>query len=181
MTGFADNIRDATAAFTDEELGILRRHEPVTENIVIKILDGTMRLAMKFFLLHPNGKIPPAAHDLPYSFIFRFALCAFLHALHWRVRGGAGDRLAERLPHFQTRTDRKVNSTARQSATEKGAGRLRGLTSNVKPRMRLQRSVASLWSLDDRQDCLRRLSRNSRSLVAPGDYAGRWVAGARKA
>jgi hypothetical protein len=56
-----------------------------------------MRLAMKFFLLHPNGKIPPAAHDLPYSFIFRFALCAFLHALHWRVRGGAGDRLAERM------------------------------------------------------------------------------------
>jgi hypothetical protein len=97
MVGFADNIRDATPSFTDEELGILRRQEPVTDDIVVKILDGTMRLAMKFFLLHPNGKIPPAAHDLPYSFIFRFALCAFLHALHWRVPGGAEDRLAERM------------------------------------------------------------------------------------
>jgi hypothetical protein len=86
MTGFADNILDATAAFTDDELGILRRHEPVTDAIVLKILDGTLRLAMKFFLLHPDGKRPPAVYDVPYTFIFRFALCAFLHALHWRAR-----------------------------------------------------------------------------------------------
>jgi hypothetical protein len=97
MAGFADNIRDATATFTDDELGILRSHEPVTDAIVLKILDGALRLAMTFFLLHPNGKKPPGAYDVPYSFIFRFALCAFLHALHWRVRGGAEDRLAERM------------------------------------------------------------------------------------
>jgi hypothetical protein len=97
MAGFAENILDATTAFTDDELGTLRRHEPITDAIVLKILDGTLRLAETFFLLHPDRKKPPAIYDVPYTFIFRFALCALLHALHWRVRGGAEDRLAERM------------------------------------------------------------------------------------
>lgn len=97
MKGFADNIQDATAQFTDEELGILRRHEPVTDAIDLKILDGTLKLADKFFLLHPEIKKQPKVHEVPHSFIFRFALCAYLHALHWRVQGGAQDRLAEKM------------------------------------------------------------------------------------
>ena len=97
MKGFADNIQDATAKFTEEELGILRRHEPVTDAIVLKILEGTLNLADKFFLLHPDIKKQPKVHEVPHTFIFRFALCAYLHALHWRVRGGAQDRLAEKM------------------------------------------------------------------------------------
>ena len=31
--GFADNIEDATSQFTEEELGILRRHEPITRTL----------------------------------------------------------------------------------------------------------------------------------------------------
>ena len=84
-----------------------------------------------------------------------------------------------RSPNFETRTDRKVNSTTRQGATEKAAAR--ALTSKVKPRMRLKRSGASLWSFDDRCKCLRRISRNGRSDFALGYYARRRVAGARKA
>jgi hypothetical protein len=75
----------------------LRRHEPVTYAIVLKILDGTLKLADKFFLLHPEIKKQPKVHEVPHTFIFRFALCAYLHALHWRVQGGAQDRLAEKM------------------------------------------------------------------------------------
>lgn len=50
----ADNIEDATAWFTDEEFGILRRREPHTDEMILKILDGTIQLAEKFYLLHPD-------------------------------------------------------------------------------------------------------------------------------
>lgn len=97
MNGFADNIKDATKEFTDDELGILRCHESVPHAIVLKILGGTLKLADSFFLMHPDIRSQPKLHDVPHTFIFRFALCAFLHALHWRVKGGAEDRLPERM------------------------------------------------------------------------------------
>lgn len=97
INGFADNIKDATKEFTKDELGILRRHEPVPQVIVLKILDGTLKLADSFFLMHPDIPPQPKMQDVPHTFIFRFALCAFLHALHWRVKGGVEDRLPERM------------------------------------------------------------------------------------
>jgi len=97
MKGFADNIEDATAQFTDEELDILRRREPHTDEMILKIFDGTIELAEKFYLLHPDITKLPEAHEIPYTFLFRFALCVYLHALHWRVQGGARDRLPERM------------------------------------------------------------------------------------
>ena len=97
MKGFAANIEDATSKFTDEELAILRNKQPLTETIVVKILDGTMNLAWKFFALHPELEKLPPAHELPHTFIFRMALCAYLHALRWRVAGGAADALPERM------------------------------------------------------------------------------------
>jgi hypothetical protein len=44
----------------------LRRHEPVTYAIVLKILDGTLKLADKFFLLHPEIKKQPKVHEVPH-------------------------------------------------------------------------------------------------------------------
>lgn len=95
--GFADNIEDATNQFTDEELGLLRRHEPITSDIAVKIFDGTMNLALKFFVMHPNFEELPPAQEAPYTFLFRMALCAYLHALRWRVAGGAAGALPERM------------------------------------------------------------------------------------
>jgi hypothetical protein len=97
MKGFAENIEDATGQFTADELAILRNKQPVTEAVAVKILDGTMNLARKFFALHPEIKKLPPAHELPYTFIFRMALCAYIHALRWRVAGGAVDALPERM------------------------------------------------------------------------------------
>lgn len=97
MQGFADNIQDATASFTNEELGVLRRGEAPTDAIILKVFNGTLNLADKFFLLHPEITKQPKVHEVPHTFIFRFALCAYLHALHWRVQGGAAARLPEKM------------------------------------------------------------------------------------
>jgi hypothetical protein len=64
---------------------------------VVKILDGTMNLAMKFFALHPEIEKAPPSDELPHTFIFRMALCAYIHALRWRVAGGAAGALPERM------------------------------------------------------------------------------------
>jgi hypothetical protein len=94
---FADNIEDATSQFTDEELSILRRHEPLTPEIGAKIVDGVLKLTLKFFALHPGVDELPPSDEVPYTFIFRLALCAYIHALRWRVAGGAKDALPERM------------------------------------------------------------------------------------
>lgn len=95
--GFADNIEDATSDFTDEELGILRRREPITADMAVKIFEGVMRLTLKFYALHPGIDELPPANEVPYTFIFRMALCAYIHALRWRVAGGAAGALPERM------------------------------------------------------------------------------------
>ncbi|HEX7855325.1 MAG TPA: hypothetical protein VF503_16705 [Sphingobium sp.] len=97
MQGFADNIDDATDQFTAAELAIVRKDEPYTDDIVVKILDGAMSLALKFFALHPGIKKLPEAYELLDTFIFRFSLCAYLHALRWRASGGAAGALHERM------------------------------------------------------------------------------------
>ena len=97
MTGFAGNIEDATGQFTEAELAVLRKKEPITEGIVAKILEGTLSLALRFFELIPDTDRLPAAHELPHTFVFRLALCAYVHALRWRVAGGAADALPERM------------------------------------------------------------------------------------
>lgn len=47
--------------------------------------------------MHPDGLRLPRAEELPYTFIFRFALCAYLHALRWIIAGDAGDRKMEKF------------------------------------------------------------------------------------
>jgi hypothetical protein len=93
------DVDDFAAArqFTDQELGILRRHEPLTSEIGMKIFDGVMKLALKFFALHPGIEQLPPSDKVPYTFIFWLALCAYIHALRWRVAGGANDALPERM------------------------------------------------------------------------------------
>jgi hypothetical protein len=51
-----------------------------------------MHFALKFFEADPSRRELPPESELPYTFVFRFALCAYLHALHWIAAGGAKDR-----------------------------------------------------------------------------------------
>jgi hypothetical protein len=97
MKGFADNIEDATAEFTAAELAIVRQREPHTDDMVLKIMDGTMNLAWKWSALHPGIRKPPETHEMPRTFFFRMALCAYFHALRWRANGGAAGALRETM------------------------------------------------------------------------------------
>lgn len=94
---FAENLDEAVKRFTREELEILRQHKPPPPEIVVKILEGTMDLARQFFALHPEIGQLPSSDELPHTFIFRFSLCAYLHALRWIVAGGAKDARLERI------------------------------------------------------------------------------------
>jgi hypothetical protein len=97
MKGFADNIEDATAEFTAAELAIVRNREPYTDDMVLKIMDGTMGLAWKWSALHPRIRKSPETHEMPHLFFFRMAHCAYLHALRWRANGGAAGALRETM------------------------------------------------------------------------------------
>lgn len=94
--GLNDNLRaHAAENYTAEELRLLRNGQPWTPELFGKVIDGVMDFALKFFAANPEWRELPSAAELPYAFTFRFALCAYLHALHWIAAGDAKDRKPE--------------------------------------------------------------------------------------
>lgn len=95
---FQDDLAKHTAEhYTAAELAIIRSGEPWTNEITKKVLDGIMDFALKFFALHPDWEQLPEVRTAPYTFIFRYALCAYLHALHWLHVGGGRGRKGEKF------------------------------------------------------------------------------------
>jgi hypothetical protein len=88
MKTYADNIEEAAKKFTANELKILRNKEPFTDEMVDKLLSNIFDLAERLFDDHPQIVELPPAEELPYSFIFRFAVCGYLLALSWIAVGG---------------------------------------------------------------------------------------------
>ena len=84
---FAENLREFGKNFTAEEMRILREHEPIPQELFDKFLDIIFQMAAHFFEL--GGLKPPPAKELPHTFVFRFTVCAFAHALQWNAMGGA--------------------------------------------------------------------------------------------
>lgn len=91
-----DLAQHVAARYTQQELAIIRSGEKWTDAIFKKVLDGIFDFAWNFLALHPRWRLPPDARELPYTFTFRYALCAYLHALHWIHVGGerGGEKLA---------------------------------------------------------------------------------------
>lgn len=97
---FKDDLaKHAETHFTPEELSTIRKGEQLTDAIVDKIVDGIMLFAEKFYEAHPGWYKLPAPAEMAYTFIFRYALCAYLHALHWIAVGGGKDRKDEKFAH----------------------------------------------------------------------------------
>lgn len=98
----AANLKDdlgthAAEHYTSEELHIIRARRPFTRELTNKVIDAIMHFTLEFFRANPNLRKLPPSEELPYTFTFRFALCAYLHALHWIAAGGAKDRKTERF------------------------------------------------------------------------------------
>src|SRR5262249_44830832 len=85
---FKDDLaKHAEAHFTPAELATIRKGEKFTDAITDKVLDGIFHFAQRFYEMHPQWRELPAPDELPYTFIFRYALCAYLHALYWIAEG----------------------------------------------------------------------------------------------
>jgi hypothetical protein len=95
---FKDDLaKHAETHFTAEESAIIRKGEKWTDAVTKKVLDGIFHFADMLYELHSKGCKLPEAREVPYTFIFRYGLCAYLHALHWIAVGGGKDRKQERF------------------------------------------------------------------------------------
>lgn len=92
-----DLAKHAATHYTSEELATIRKGEKWNDAITKKVIDGIMDFALKFYALHPRWQKLPESREIPHTFVFRYALCAYLHALHWIHIGGVQDRKQEKL------------------------------------------------------------------------------------
>jgi hypothetical protein len=86
---YAENLDRALRHYTAAELKALRTHQPIQEAMFLKIVDNILDMAAFLFRANPNIAAPPPARELPYTFIFRYALTGYLLALRWMSVGGA--------------------------------------------------------------------------------------------
>jgi hypothetical protein len=94
---YAEIIADEAKAYTQDELRILRTDQPYTDQIIEKMSERIVSLTTKFFEAHPDKPEPPNVGGLPYAYIFRLAVCAYLQTLA-RIRdGGAQNATAEKI------------------------------------------------------------------------------------
>ena len=94
---YAETIEDEAKHYTADELQILRTDQPYTPEMLDKIAERVVSLTIKFFEQHPDQMKMPTAWELPYTFMFRFALCAYLQTLR-RIRdGGVKDVKADKI------------------------------------------------------------------------------------
>ena len=97
LTSFKDDLEGHADRYTNQELSIIRTHQPFTDALVAKLIDGIMDFVQGFFEARLNHRELPPSREVPYTFIFRFALCAYMHTLHWIAAGGARDRSLEKF------------------------------------------------------------------------------------
>lgn len=95
QTTYAEVIAREAENYTAQELTILRTDQPYTSEMIDKMAERIVTLTTKLFDAHPDKAKPPTAAELPYTYLFRLALCAYLQTLR-RIRdGGPGAAKAE--------------------------------------------------------------------------------------
>lgn len=82
-------IEDIARAHTVDELRILRTGAPYSDEMVKKLMTAVLHTAATMFEGHPSVPARPDREDLPNTYIFRAALCAYLLTLDWISVGGA--------------------------------------------------------------------------------------------
>jgi len=82
-------IEQVAAIHTPNELLVLRKDEPYSDDIIKKLIVNVLHLSLLMFKGHPRVQRLPDREDFPNTFIFRAALCAYLLALDWISIAGA--------------------------------------------------------------------------------------------
>ena len=91
---FLDGCKDILPSLSANELKIIRRKEPYTEEIITKIFNHTLLASMEMFQSHPKATKLPSIDELPDTFIFHNCLCAVLIFIKW-VERGSPDTVSE--------------------------------------------------------------------------------------
>lgn len=94
---YVTNLAEHAKKYTDAELKILRKGEPVTPALFGKITEHIFELARSLFASDPRFKKLPAAKDLANTFIFRYAVAGYVLALRCIKDGGAVGALPENI------------------------------------------------------------------------------------
>ncbi|WP_213772880.1 hypothetical protein [Bradyrhizobium sp. dw_78] len=94
---YAENLDAMAKNFSEAELKALRKHEPMSNDILDKIQTHIPEMAAFLFEASPNFAGLPLARELPYTFIFRYALAGYLVALGWMSVGGAKNVKPEKI------------------------------------------------------------------------------------
>jgi hypothetical protein len=97
QSNYAEVIAEEATAYTQDELQILRTDRPYTEQMTAKMAERIGVLTMKFLEAQPGQPEFPNVSQLPYTYVFRLAVCAYLQTLA-RIRdGGLQNVRAEKI------------------------------------------------------------------------------------
>ncbi|WP_370204088.1 hypothetical protein [Bradyrhizobium diazoefficiens] len=94
---YAANLAEHAKKYSEAELNILRKGEPITAELLKKIKGHIVDLAQALFEAHPYFKQPPAVKHLPNAFLFRYAISGYIVALRRIKEGGANGASAEKI------------------------------------------------------------------------------------
>jgi hypothetical protein len=94
---YAENLEAMSKNFSEAELKALRKHEPISEEMFGKIQSHVLEMAAFLFAAHPSIAELPPARELPYTFVFRYAMAGYLVALRWMSVGGARNVKPEKI------------------------------------------------------------------------------------
>jgi len=91
----AQGIEAFYKTFTSSHLKILRRHEPIPEELSSKMVKDILLLSALSIRDHPDTDQIPSARELRNTYIFRYSLCCYLLTLDWIEKGGLNNSKAE--------------------------------------------------------------------------------------
>ena len=94
---YAENLDAMAKNFSEAELKVLRKHEPISDEMFGKKQGHVLEMAAFLFEAHPNFIELPTARELPYTFIFRYAMAGYLIARRWMSVGGARNVKSEKI------------------------------------------------------------------------------------
>lgn len=90
-------VAEVSQTYSANELKILRTRTPYSVELISKIVNSILMLAKSMFGSHPRAKRLPGESEYANTYIFRFALCAYLLILRWIKTGGPTTMKPERI------------------------------------------------------------------------------------
>ena len=90
-------FEDIAKSYSREELKLLRSGQPLTDEMLLRTMRNIRAVVISVFRNHPKvTKLPPRS-EFGNTYLFRFALSAYIWALRWISVGGASQTKPEKV------------------------------------------------------------------------------------